>query len=307
MSIDGIHERRLIITGTDDTPSQIYHSQVTERADLRTTQEEADIIIIQQLFTAVLDGAKVVKVICDDTDVFALLSHHQQLHNLKATILMEETHHDRDIIDINETIASSQENVISSILPMHALTGCDTEPKLFRIGKKTAINVLKKQRFEFQHLGNIDSDVNDVMAEATSFIGACYGVNDAVDMSEVRYAMWRKKTEGGKLTSAPNLAGIPPTREVFEQNVLRAHYQAIIWNHALIPPALDPCKYGWYKDTVNHLLQPVMIPAGCNVVPPQVLKIFNCNCSSAEPCSSGNCSCALNKLSCNFDKSCGRR
>ena len=77
----------------------------------------------------------------------------------------------------------------------------------------------------------------------------------------------------------------------------------------LVPSSLDPCKYGWYKDMINKLLLPVMIPPGCQAVPDQVLKIFNCKCTSAEPCSSKNCSCSQNKLSCSIfcaccDKTC---
>ena len=145
-----------------------------------------------------------------------------------------------------------------------------------------------------------------LLGRAINFVGACYGVNDAVDMTKVGYKLWRKKTEKGKLTYAPDLASIPPTKEVFRQNVLRAHYQAMLWNDALSlsPPPLDPCEYGWYKDTATKTLLPIIMPSGCNPVPPQVLKIFNCKYSSSKPSSTKSCLCAAKKLSCSIFCAC---
>ena len=54
--------------------------------------------MIQQLFTATMRGPKVVK-------MCFLLPRHQQIHKLIATILMEETHRNKEIIDINKSIA----------------------------------------------------------------------------------------------------------------------------------------------------------------------------------------------------------
>ena len=50
---------------------------------------------------------------------------------------------------------------------------------------------------------------------------------------------------------------LPPTTEVFNLNVLRAHYQACIWNHCMssTPPDLNPCDFGWKKDNVNECLK----------------------------------------------------
>ena len=60
----------------------------------------ADIIIIQQVFAAVRDDDATVKVICDDTDVFVLLTYFVHKHDILSSILMEATHNERTIIDI---------------------------------------------------------------------------------------------------------------------------------------------------------------------------------------------------------------
>ena len=112
--------------------------------------------------------------------------------------------------------------------------------------------------------------------------------------------------ENRRRKSAPNLASIPPTKKVFQQNVLHANYQAMLWNGALSlsPPPLDRCEYGWYKDTTTKTLLPIIMPSGCNPVPPQVLKIFNCKYSSSKPSSTKSCLCAAKKLSCSIFCAC---
>ena len=108
--------------------------------------------------------------------------------------------------------------------------------------------------------------------------------------------MWNKKTESSKISTAPKLCCLPPTHEVFIENVS----QCILWENNLFqdPPNTDFCEYGYFKDTLNPVLRPVMCPDGCNAVPPEVLKIFHCNCAADEPFSTNRCSCSANKLPC---------
>ena len=40
---------RFVVTGPDPTPNEIYKGRVTPRDDIRTTHEEADVIIVQQM------------------------------------------------------------------------------------------------------------------------------------------------------------------------------------------------------------------------------------------------------------------
>ena len=166
-----------------------------KRDDLRTSHEEADVIMIQQVFHAAEHGGSLIKVVCDDTDVFMLLANFVEKHTLEATVLMEEKH-DRKIININETIIQHR-SIIPSLLPMHSLSGCDTVPKHFNIGKTTGIKVLIKSKFSFSFLGKINSRIEDVFTEATEFIGLCYGLPHQSDMSpqDTRYGESELKTE----------------------------------------------------------------------------------------------------------------
>ena len=71
---------------------------------MRTTHEEADIIIIQQCYGVVSNGCSSVKVISDDTIVFVLLMFFYLQQNWKVPILIEQSHGSRIVVDIAATV-----------------------------------------------------------------------------------------------------------------------------------------------------------------------------------------------------------
>ena len=77
--INNIHDNqtKLVITGQDPTPVQVWNNGTIQREDLKTNHEEADVIIVHHL-VRIASGASddsYIKVVCDDTDVFVLLIH----------------------------------------------------------------------------------------------------------------------------------------------------------------------------------------------------------------------------------------
>ena len=55
----------------------------------------------------------------------------------------------------------------------------------------------------------------------------------------------KKKTNGAKFTANPvSLRSLPPTNKALELNIMRAHYQAMMWNNCIDgqPPNIDPCE-----------------------------------------------------------------
>lgn len=65
----------LVVTGAEPTPMEICNGSVQERPGLRTTHEEADVIIVQQVVHLANTSKSSIRVIADDTDVFVLLLH----------------------------------------------------------------------------------------------------------------------------------------------------------------------------------------------------------------------------------------
>ena len=69
----------------------------------------------------------------------------------------------------------------------------------------------------------------------------------------MRLLTWGKRTRK-KLTSIPKLEYLPSTTEIFLINVLRAHYQACIWNSSLQPRpgnGLMSGKMSYYRIRVS--------------------------------------------------------
>ena len=112
---------------------------IIPRHDLRTTHEEPDVIIVQQVPTVAMQGIGNITVICDDTDVFILLLHFYLSKNLSCSILMEGTNSQQTVINISHT-AKKHQTIVPHLLAAHAISGCDTTALMYGIGKATAIN-----------------------------------------------------------------------------------------------------------------------------------------------------------------------
>ena len=135
---------KLLITGSSEVSQEICSGVVVDKIDLKTTHEEADVIIPQQMVYAISQGAKTIIVICDDTDVFVHLLHYYLLRKLTCCLLMEGTSAaERTVIDRAATM-KKHAAIIPQLLAAHALSGCDTVARLSGLGKATVIKHLQK-------------------------------------------------------------------------------------------------------------------------------------------------------------------
>ena len=124
-------------------------------------------------------------------------------------------------------------------------------------------------------------------------------------MSALRYKVCWKKIESGKVTKSFKLCSLPPTKEAFEQNVLRAHFNCAVVMSSLesSPPPLDPTDFGYSKVEAGQCLQPVMLPNHVQVAPEEILRRLSCHCS-AKNCSrnpvtlKSSCSCVKTGMHC---------
>ena len=181
-----------MITEEDPKPTEVANDKLTERSDLETFHEEADVIMVQQVAQIAQSGAKSISVISDDTDVFVLLLHFYAELDLTCGRRMEATGSDRTVIDIAATVREHSD-VVTNLLAMHCLSGCDTVVQLFGIGKLfgTALKILTAG-LSLTKLGCLDIPSSDVIAEASLFIGQCYG-SKKEDLSDIRVELWGKK------------------------------------------------------------------------------------------------------------------
>ena len=91
---------------------------------MKTTQEEADTMIVQQVTEV---KAKQVLVVAYDTDIFVLLLHLCCQGDIPATtsVLMVSPILGHAVIDINATV-DLHRAITPDLLAAHGLTGCDT-------------------------------------------------------------------------------------------------------------------------------------------------------------------------------------
>ena len=86
---------------------------------------EADVTIISYVLQVVGDGKNVVRVLCDDTDVFVLLVFWMWRNQLVDKCQMQMERWDGAVLNINQTCTKLGSKCLQ-LLGMHALTGCDT-------------------------------------------------------------------------------------------------------------------------------------------------------------------------------------
>ena len=120
-----------MVAGRDTVPVEISHSMTICREDLRNAHEEADVIIIHQMFSIVESSTKDINisVISDDTGLFVMLVHFYHKRQLTCRVTMEATSKERKSIDIQAT-AHFHKDIAGQLPAAHELSGCDTVAQL---------------------------------------------------------------------------------------------------------------------------------------------------------------------------------
>ena len=99
----------LVVTGAEPVPTEMCDGIIRERADIHTTHEEADAIIVQQAVHIAHSGKESIRVIADDTDVFILLLHYYKVNQPTCNMVMAGTSSSRKCADIKATVEKHQQ------------------------------------------------------------------------------------------------------------------------------------------------------------------------------------------------------
>lgn len=207
---------KLIVTGQNHIPIQISAGGlVISRQDLQNFHEEADEIVVAQAIYAATVEAKHEQVVADDTDIYIMLLFHYHMNSVETPMTLTPTRCGRSVIDIKAT-ARQLGDMCVDVLPAHALTGCDQVPMLHGIGKLTMLKTLKEHKHSLSLLGDLSANFEDVVSQATKFIGSCYGIHNAISMTDVRVKTWIKKDwekdyrqSAQTVIITPNFRGLP--------------------------------------------------------------------------------------------------
>lgn len=262
----------------------------TEIDDLKSNHDEADTALIVYAKAAFRDGYSTVVIRTVDTDVLVLATYH--LNNVisdngqcNLLMLMGMGKH-KQFISVNNLVNNMPSLLLSSLLALHTISGCDTTSSLFGISKGKFTARLLEGEFDLTEFGRIDFHPNSIeeITACETLIASCYGNYDSI--TEARYQMLAIK--------APEESKLPPSRNALSYHMQRAAYQTSIWKNAdkaimTVPP---PTDHGW-----THELQPKTHDP-C----PRTEMTTVCHCT--KDCSSRSCKCRKSMLSCTDACSC---
>ena len=116
------HNTSLVITWISPVPMEVICDALVQRFDLKTTHEEADVIIPQKVVALADMGCKTINIICDDTDVFVLLAHYFAEESISVSLIMESTSRNRSFIDIGTPLANNS-GIVPQLIEAHAVCG----------------------------------------------------------------------------------------------------------------------------------------------------------------------------------------
>ena len=141
-------------------PVELTGGLMIDRHDLRSTHEEADILIAQHAISlSLLD--KSVRVVCDDTDIFVLLVPYYNNRctcSNRAPMIMSSPVKKWTVIDIRAT-EESHSDVADDLLAIHGLSGADEVASFHGIGKATVGKVAKKGCFPLFCIGDVHAEI----------------------------------------------------------------------------------------------------------------------------------------------------
>ena len=107
-----------------------------------------------------------------DTDVFALLCFHFANHWAPKDVYMDPFSGGSKLISIKKLVNAKQ-HIMPSLVALHAISGCDTVPMMFGIGKVKSLKVVKK--VPLIHIGEGNAELEEVIDKGKRFVGKCYG------------------------------------------------------------------------------------------------------------------------------------
>ena len=271
------------------------HTVMVSRADSIVTHDEADVSLISYMLDAASRGAKTVRILSDDTDVFVLMVYWCWKMDITCHLQMERW--DGTVLNINQTVENLGEKC-RTILAVHALSGCDTTSFPCGKGKVSAIKAMRDVPGDLLHVIGEESATDVQITEAvSSFFLALYNQRGSASLNTARYEIYRKRK------TPPALKTLPPTEHNALLHGRRAHLQVLLWKAAdrPDPPAVDITEFGWSKKEGEKEGAEVIMPIldASPVAPPALLDMISCNCKAGlKPCLTAKCSCVAAGLAC---------
>ena len=217
-----------------------------------------------------------------DTDVLVIALHHLHVALLKSAdqnliLIMGMGKHKRSV-SANAILANLPVSLKSSLLPLHALTGCDTVSSIARVTKQKAVKTVVNHQIDLSQIGQSLQVSESVVSTVERMMTLFYG--HYTDITDARYHLLATK----EITEYQ----LPPSLNAIKYHAIRANYQAWLWNQATTAQvdAPPPSDHGWNQQLKPHTHDPC---------PPNA-KLVACACKTG--CKSNTCKCRKIQLPC---------
>ena len=242
-------DKEIVVAGGFRDELEVKSSTgATDLGPLKSTHEEGDTKLVLH---AVHSQCLMVVVFSRDTDVLLLLVSHFQRMQCQHLWMKSGTSKKRRYIPINAVFNKLPSGSASSLLAVHALTGCDTTSYIANHTKPSGHHgrPSKKHHGLLKNLG-IGELTDDTIQYSETFVCKIYNVYRTDSIDAARHLLFSKR---GKPEA------MAPTSDAPRFHLKRVHYQSMIWLNAHCPtPELPvPSEMGWRL--VDSEQQPVLM------------------------------------------------
>lgn len=193
-----------------------------------------------------------------DTDILVIMLANMEYLQATVEVWMDlGVGNARRYVDVSALYSKLGPQISKALPALHAFTGCDFNPALYRRGKKKPLQyLLNSEIFQkaFLDLGSKDHNVQDSFNIIQSFTCHLYGLKKLNDVNQARIVIFNK-TYKVKDKSQPfslsirhyDACNLPPCQSELLQQVLRARFIACLWSNAHNAKIIDllPTDYGW--------------------------------------------------------------
>ena len=212
----------------------------------------------------------------EDTDVFILWVSFKYL--IPSSIVFKCGTQTRvRYISITSIVQAIGQNLCSSLLGMHAYTGCDTVSAFAGRGKIGALWIVKEQRYfqEMFDLLGVEWEFSDNLFQMLqNFTCRMYSSRPGTNsINELRYRLFCSKR--GNIESGQLL----PCADCLYKHACRANYQTGIWRRRLenCPEIPSPLRHGWIQDENKLGIDWI----SGQPAPATVLQLLSCSCTKS--------------------------
>jgi len=251
--------------------SELTKALLSRGVEVNQPSGDADLNIALSAMAAAETGSGPIHVVSRDTDVLVILL--ARLNREEVVLVQPQPGKSSKFINIKKVKTDLGHELCDVLLPLHAMTGCDTTSAPFSKGKKKPLMLAKRSEEFRSNLATFNSKESDKasIAEAgEKLMMMLYNVKQFKSLNKARYFRLKQMIAHKSLSSTTKLSTLPPTSSSAKMHSFRVFLQVQSW----YGNDLDPLHFGWELRAGN------LFPIGSDrsAAPERLLNIIYCNC-----------------------------